>query len=200
METDLTLAEQAMEKVLVRAVPNIERCTLIRPKKEGDEPHLVVQGLNFDAFYPYQDIMDVNNIETNHSYALRSKYGVEAMRANIVKEVQMVFGVYGISAHVIAQRRREIGLRLALGARRTNVVRLMLRRGLVAPLVGMGIGLGLALALSVGLSQVLAGVRPGDPLTFLAVGVALVGVAGTAILIPASAAARVDPISTLRED
>jgi DNA-directed RNA polymerase I subunit RPA1 len=58
---------------------------------------LIVQGLNYDAFYPHQDIIDVTRIETNHSYALKAKYGIEAMRANIVKEVLMVFGVYGIS-------------------------------------------------------------------------------------------------------
>jgi DNA-directed RNA polymerase I subunit RPA1 len=93
----LTLAEEALTKVLVRSVPNIENCTLVRPKKESEEPFLVVQGINFDAFYPYQNVVDVDSIETNHSYALKSKYGVEAMRANIMKEVQMVFGVYGIS-------------------------------------------------------------------------------------------------------
>lgn len=92
----LTLVEQSLAKVLVRSVPQIEKCTLIRPKKEGEEPQLVVQGTNFDAFYPHQDIIDVNTMETNHSYALKAKYGVEAMRANIMKEVQMVFGVYGI--------------------------------------------------------------------------------------------------------
>lgn len=93
----LTLAEQTLKNVVLRQVPNIERCTLIKPKKDSDEPYLVVQGINFDAFYMHQDILDLNRLETNHSYALKYKYGVEAMRANIVKEVQMVFGVYGIS-------------------------------------------------------------------------------------------------------
>lgn len=58
---------------------------------------MIVQGINFNAFLPFQDIIDVNRLETNHSYALKSMYGVEAMRANIVKEVVEVFGVYGIS-------------------------------------------------------------------------------------------------------
>jgi len=93
----LTLAEQTLTQVLVRQVPKIEKCTLVKPKKDGDEPFLVVQGINFDAFYPHQDILDLDRTETNHSYALKSKYGVEAMRANIVKEILMVFGVYGIS-------------------------------------------------------------------------------------------------------
>ena len=94
----LTVAEQTMNKVLVRSVAHIEKCTFVKPKPDStEEPFLVVQGINFDAFYPHLDIIDVNRIETNHSYALKGKYGVEAMRANIVKEVQMVFGVYGIS-------------------------------------------------------------------------------------------------------
>ena len=46
----LTLAEQTLDKVLVRSVPNVEKCTLVKPKKEGDQPFLVVQGINFDAF------------------------------------------------------------------------------------------------------------------------------------------------------
>ena len=86
----LTIAEDTLDKVLVRSVPNIEKCTLIKPKNENDEPYLIVQGINFDAFYPHQNIIDINRIETNHSYALKSKYGVEAMRANIVKEILMV--------------------------------------------------------------------------------------------------------------
>jgi DNA-directed RNA polymerase I subunit RPA1 len=95
----LTIAEDTLDKVLVRSVPNIEKCTLIKPKNENDEPYLIVQGINFDAFYPHQNIIDINRIETNHSYALKSKYGVEAMRANIVKEILMVFGVYGIAVN-----------------------------------------------------------------------------------------------------
>jgi len=93
----LTIAEDVLSKVLVRSVPGIEKCTLIKPKKDNEEPVLVVQGINFDAFYPHSDVIDLDRIETNHSYALKAKYGVEAMRANIMKEVQMVFGVYGIS-------------------------------------------------------------------------------------------------------
>lgn len=92
----LTLAEQTLSKVLVRSVPNIEKCKLVKPKKESDELYMDVRGLNFDAFYPYSDIIDVDRIETNHSYAMKSKYGVEAMRANIMKEIQFVFGIYGI--------------------------------------------------------------------------------------------------------
>jgi DNA-directed RNA polymerase I subunit RPA1 len=93
----LTLTEHTLQQVIVRQVPGIEKCTLVKPKKDKEEPCMVVQGINFDAFYKHQDIIDVDRIETNHSYALKSKYGVEAMRANILKEIQMVFGVYGIS-------------------------------------------------------------------------------------------------------
>jgi hypothetical protein len=49
----LTLAEQTINKVLIRSVPNIEKCSLIKAKKENEEPYLIVQGINFDAFYAY---------------------------------------------------------------------------------------------------------------------------------------------------
>lgn len=94
----LTIVESTMAKVLVRSTPHIEKCNLVKPKEgSNDEPYLIVQGINFDAFLDHQDILDLDRLETNHSYALKNKYGVEAMRANIVKEIQMVFGVYGIS-------------------------------------------------------------------------------------------------------
>ena len=96
----LTVAETTMAKVLVRSTPKIEKCTFVKPKENSnEEPSLVVQGLNFEAFVGYQDILDLDRLETNHSYALKNKYGVEAMRANIVKEINMVFGVYGISVN-----------------------------------------------------------------------------------------------------
>lgn len=92
----LTLAEQALSKVLVRSVPNIETCKYVKPKKDSEEPYLFVVGFNLEAFFKHQNILDVKRIETNHSYALKARYGVEAMRANIMKEVFMVFDQYGI--------------------------------------------------------------------------------------------------------
>ena len=65
--------------------------------KEGAEPYLLVQGINFAAFERFPDVFDLYRTETNHSYALKTRYGIEACRANIVKEINAVFGVYGIA-------------------------------------------------------------------------------------------------------
>ena len=90
----LTLSETALNNVLVSAVKDIEKCSLI--KKEGAEPYLFVQGINFEAFEKHPELFDLPRMKTNHSYALKLRYGVEACRANIVKEIREVFDVYGI--------------------------------------------------------------------------------------------------------
>ncbi len=95
----LTLVEQILSKVLIRSVKDIDRCTLIVPDKAGDEPYLSVQGLNFDAFYQYSSIFDVNRIQTNDIWRVMKTYGVEAGRANLVKEVRQVFNMYGIEVN-----------------------------------------------------------------------------------------------------
>lgn len=58
----LTIAEAIVGKVLLRSVPGIEKCTLIQPEKQNDDPYLLVQGLNFQAFYKYASVIDVNRI------------------------------------------------------------------------------------------------------------------------------------------
>ncbi len=113
-------------------------------------------------------------------------------------------GVYGVMAYSVAQRRREIGVRCALGAQRSDVVKLVLRQGMT--LVGLGLALGLALAwlLAYLLSRLLAGMVHGvaatDFLTFALVALFLVATALAACLVPAVRAVRIDPIATLREE
>ena len=70
---------------------------VITPTKANAEPYLLVQGINFAAFERYPDIFDLTRTETNHSYALKNRFGIEACRANIVKEIRSVFDVYGIA-------------------------------------------------------------------------------------------------------
>ncbi len=117
-------------------------------------------------------------------------------------------GVYGVTAVAVGQRRHEIGVRLALGARAGDVLRLMMRRGLRAPAVGMVGGLCGALLVSLllvggvpGVSSGLLGrVSPYDPVTFGTVLLVLGSVAALAVLVPSRRAARMDPASTLRSD
>jgi putative ABC transport system permease protein len=109
-------------------------------------------------------------------------------------------GVYGVMAYTVAQRTREIGLRLALGARPRDVVAMMLRKGLLMTLTGMACGLAGAVGLSRLLTNLLFGVSALDVPTFAAVSALLLLVAALAAYIPSRGAARVDPLMALRED
>lgn len=92
----LSLVDTVVKKVVVRSVPGVDRCSLIEPGK-GQDPYLFVQGQSFEAFEKYPDMFQLTKIQSNHSYAMKIKYGVEACRANIVKEIKGVFDVYGIA-------------------------------------------------------------------------------------------------------
>ena len=109
-------------------------------------------------------------------------------------------GLYGVIYYLVAQRTREIGIRMALGADRAKVVRLVLRQGAVLALGGIGVGLIGAVLLSRLLAGLLYGVGTHDPLTFVTVPVVLGTVALVASLVPAWRAARVDPVIALRTD
>jgi putative ABC transport system permease protein len=107
-------------------------------------------------------------------------------------------GVYGTMSYAVVQRTREVGIRMALGARREEVVRLVLRRGLGVIAIALAVGLAAALGLAPLLRRQLFGVVPLDPVTFLAVPLVLTGVALVACYVPARRAARVDPVVALR--
>jgi putative ABC transport system permease protein len=109
-----------------------------------------------------------------------------------------VVGLYGLISHMVLQRTREIGIRVALGAQRRDIMEMVLRQGIRAALAGVGIGVIVGLALTRLLRSLLYGVTPGDWITFLSVAVLLLVVALLACSIPARRAMRVDPIVALR--
>jgi putative ABC transport system permease protein len=109
-------------------------------------------------------------------------------------------GIYGVISYSVAQRTHEIGVRMALGARQVDVVRMVARQVLVMAAVGIVIGGALALAAGGVLTKLLFGVRPSDPLTFGAVALGLAAVALVAAAVPAWRAARLDPVAALRAD
>ena len=107
-------------------------------------------------------------------------------------------GLYAVIAYSVSQRTREIGIRMALGAQREYILRLILGQGTKLALIGVATGIAAALGLSHFLSSLLYGVKPTDPLTFLGVTIVLVIVALLASYIPARRAMRVDPMIALR--
>jgi putative ABC transport system permease protein len=107
-------------------------------------------------------------------------------------------GIYGVMSYMVTQRRHEIGIRMALGARRADVLNLVVGEAFRLTLIGVAAGLGLALALTRYLSTLLYGVTTRDALTFCSVAFLLVAVAIVASYIPALRATRVDPVNALR--
>jgi ABC-type antimicrobial peptide transport system permease subunit len=115
--------------------------------------------------------------------------------------VIMVFaGLYGVLSQLVSYRRREIGVRMALGATRQSVAQLILRQGSI--LVGAGLGIGLLLAFATGrlVKSFLYQVQPLDVWTYVAVSMALLVIGTTAALLPARKAASIEPMEALRED
>jgi putative ABC transport system permease protein len=110
-----------------------------------------------------------------------------------------VIGIYGVMAYTVSQRTRDLGIRMALGARREEVLRLVVRQGAALTCLGLALGLVGAWSLSRLMASLLFGTTATDPATFLAVPLLLGGMALTASFFPARRAARVDPVVALRE-
>jgi len=109
-------------------------------------------------------------------------------------------GLYGLLSYEVARRTRELGIRMALGAQRRELMRLVVRRGLVLALAGAVIGIGTAIAVTRLMAALLYSVRPYDPATFGGVCVLLVLVALAACSIPARRAMRINPMVALRDE
>jgi predicted permease len=109
-------------------------------------------------------------------------------------------GIYGVISYTVSTRTHEIGIRLALGAQPENIMRMVVRQGLMLAIAGAAIGLIGALVVSHLIAGLFFGVRPTDPVTFLSVALLLLGVALVACYLPARRAIRVDPMIALRQE
>jgi len=148
------------------------------------------------------------NLSPGDTRSLTDLIGFKLLPAKFAAALFMLFGalalvlamigLYGVMSYVVAQRTHEIGVRMAIGAQRANVLWLVLRQGLTLTMTGLGIGLVIAFGFSRVLSTLLYGVSPYDPLTFTGVAFLLIAVAMLACYIPARRAIRVDPMVALR--
>jgi ABC-type antimicrobial peptide transport system permease subunit len=111
-----------------------------------------------------------------------------------------VVGIYGVVSYAVSQRRREIGIRAALGAQQRDLQRMFVRHGLVLAGVGVAIGLVVAAGVTRLMSALLYGITPLDPLTYAAVPVILMSATVLASYLPARQIASVDPVEALRSE
>ena len=151
---------------------------------------------------PDQPISDVSEMEELLSRSVGQRR-LSMMLLSLFSGIALVLasvGIYGVMSYSVTQRARELGVRIALGADRSDVLRLVLRQGMGLALVGIGIGLGAALGLTRLIESQLYGVAATDPLTFALVAGVLAATAFLANLIPAVRAMRMDPAVVLREE
>ena len=140
-----------------------------------------------------QDVYDQSLARTSFTLVMLGTAGAMALVLGLI-------GIYGVISYAVSQRRREIGIRLALGAQPGELRSLFVRHGLVLAGIGVAIGLGAATALTRLMSSLLFGISPLDPVTYVAVPVILVGAAMLASYLPARRAAAVDPVQALRAE
>ncbi|MFN2564674.1 MAG: ADOP family duplicated permease [Gemmatimonadaceae bacterium] len=154
------------------------------------------------ALDPYQPVAEVATMsQLVHVALAERRFGTALLGAFAALALTLAaVGLYGVVSYSVAQRRPELGVRMALGASSRRVLALVLRQGLRPALAGAVAGLAGALVLTRLMTNMLFGVAPTDPLTMLAVACVLIAVAAVASLLPARRAARVHPAEALRSD
>ncbi len=138
-----------------------------------------------------EEIISESTADTGYQTVLLGSFALLALLLTAV-------GIYGVMAYTVTQRSHEIGIRLALGAQPRDVLKLILKKGLILTVIGVGIGLAAAFGLTRLLATLLYEVKPTEPATFVAVSLMLTAVALLACYIPARRATKVDPIVALR--
>ena len=146
---------------------------------------------------PTYNLKTMNDVVATSAAPRRTPMLLFAAFAGVALLLAML-GIYGITTYYVTQRTHEIGIRMALGAQLRDVLRLVLSRGMLLAIVGVGVGLVGAFLLTRYLTTLLFGVQPVDLMTFAAVSFVLIGVALIACYIPARRATKVDPLVALR--
>jgi putative ABC transport system permease protein len=171
--------------VVKSSVPPFSLAGAVRTEIQAVDPDQPLVGLNTMAQLVADDLA-----APKFRTILLSAFGLIALLLSVV-------GLYGVLSYVVAQRSREIGMRMALGAQRSTIFRLVLRDGIPLVLTGVFVGLAAAFGISRVLESLLFGVGVRDPRVFVGAPLLLIVVAMVAVLIPAIRAARVDPVKTL---
>lgn len=153
-----------------------------------------VQALNQDAVLRFQTMDQVFSSSLDQR---RFSLGIFSVFA-VVALLLAAMGVYGVMSYMVSQRTRELGVRMALGAQRGDVLRLVLRQGMLLALLGAAVGVAASFAATRTIESLLYGVSATDLLTFIAIPALLLLVALLACLVPAQRATRVDPMIALR--
>jgi putative ABC transport system permease protein len=149
-----------------------------------------------------QALSDVRTVEQIKDQSLATNR-LQSVLMGIFGTVALILAgieIYGVISYSVAQRTHEIGIRAALGASGSNLLRLVLRRGLTLALVGLGIGFAGALGLTRWMTRILYGVTARDPATLVSVAAVLALVAASACYVPARRATKVDPLVALRSE
>lgn len=152
-----------------------------------------------DPALPLDEVMTYAQFMQDHTTGMKwfaGTLGVDGLMALLLAGI----GIFGVMANLVAERTREVGVRLAMGARREDVLRMMLRRATLLTVSGLGIGLLLAFALALGLASVLSFVHPNDPIVFAGIATAVAAIALGSSWLPARRASRIDPMVALRDE
>jgi len=211
-QTVVGVIRDAHRAEVTRAIrPEVYSCTLqVTPRTQtlfvrtAGDPDAIVPSVRreLQAIDPQLPLFRVTTLEREIGVTLAQPRFQAVLLAvfALIALLLATIGIYGVTSHAVGQRTQEVGIRMAMGAARRDVLRLMLVQHLRPALIGLVIGLAGALALSRFLHSLLFGVGATDPATFALVAVVLLIVAAGACWIPARRATRVDPVVALRTD
>jgi putative ABC transport system permease protein len=171
--------------VIKASVPPLSLVQAVRSEIQAVDPDMPLVGVQ-----PWDQIIADDMSTPRFQAMLLTSFGLTALLLAVV-------GLYGVMSYSVAQRSREFGMRMALGAPQGSILRLVFRDGLPLVATGVVVGLGGAMALTRVMESMLFGVGARDPGVFAAVPLLLVAVAAVAMLVPAVRATRVDPVKTL---
>jgi ABC-type antimicrobial peptide transport system permease subunit len=178
-----------VSSLIVRTAGPAERLTaLVRREVQATDPSL-----------PYPEIDPMPQLFADEMRPWRLGSSLFSLFGGLGLLLSAI-GLYGVLSYMVSQRTSELGIRVALGAARRDLLALVVGQGLRVTLIGLGVGLVASLAAGKALASLLYGVSPHDPIVFALVAVALLIVTGIASYVPALRATRVDPMVALRTE